>query len=167
MSEERAVDVTVGKVQNKTFSELTKAEKKARLATILDRGFVHDRLVVELPNGLYGEWVINEPTEITRMRSMGFELDNEHANKRALHGGAGIGNVVGDVIFMTAPMEVKEIIDEIRMAKFQELNGKPNRVNHEQKEEAEFAKNASLPTINESSESGVDAAAIKSAIFSQ
>lgn len=167
MSEERAVEVTVGSVENKSFKELTKVEKRARLATILDRGFVHDRLVVELPRDKYGEWVNNEPMEITRMHSMGFEIDTEYANKRALHNGAGVGNVVGDVIFMTAPMEVKEIIDELRMAKFQELNGKPNRVNRTQKEESEFAENASLPTINESSQSEVDASAIKNAIFAK
>src|SRR5690242_7548495 len=43
-----------------------RAERKARLATILDRGFVQDRLTVELPPDVHGEWVRNDPLEIQR-----------------------------------------------------------------------------------------------------
>lgn len=165
MSDERVVEVTVGSVVSKSFKELSRPEKEARLATILDRGFVHDRLVVALPPELYGEWVIDDSSEITRMQSMGFEVDTVYANKRSLHGNGTGQAKVGDVIFMTAPVEVKEIIDELRYKKFVELNGKPNRVNTVQKEEREFKDGSNLPTINESTSSEVDANAIKAAIF--
>lgn len=167
MSDERVVEATVGKVENKSFKELSRAERKARLVTILDRGYVNSRLIVELPDDMYGEWVVDDATEITRMQAMGFDIDTVYAPKRALHGSAENRAKVGDVIFMTAPREVKEIIDELRAQKFQELNGKPNQTNRVQKEEREFAEGAALPTMQESSASEVNATALKEAIFTK
>ncbi|KKM76313.1 hypothetical protein LCGC14_1381440, partial [marine sediment metagenome] len=54
-----------------------KAEKRkirrARLATILERGRTVDRLHVELPEDVHGEWVPNEQKDILHYESLGFE----------------------------------------------------------------------------------------------
>lgn len=89
-------------------------ELKAKLTTILDRGVVQDRLWVDLPDDIHGEWVLNNPLEINRLKLLGFDVDTEYAPKRAIHGDGSNAGIVGDVIFMTCPKVVKEIIDEIR-----------------------------------------------------
>lgn len=173
MSEPRPVEATVvvdpSNTKSDDFSNLTKEQKKARLATVLDRGMTADRLHVNLPDDLYGEWVPADDNEIVRMQGMGFELDNKYAPKRALHGG-GTGEArVGDVVFMTTNRETKELIDEIRREKYIEVHGKPGSESiHQQREEREF--NAAskgtegITGITESSTARADAAALREAL---
>ncbi|KKL62621.1 hypothetical protein LCGC14_2183340, partial [marine sediment metagenome] len=47
--------------------------RRARLATILERGRTVDRLHVELPEDVHGEWVPNEQKDILHYESLGFE----------------------------------------------------------------------------------------------
>lgn len=167
MSIERDVEVTVGKAEPKPLAELTKAEKKARLAQVLERGLTIDRLSVDLPPNLYGEWVPNDESEIARMQTMGFVMDTEYAPKRALHG-SGTGEArVGDVVFMVTSAETKQLIDEIRQEKFIETHGRPNRDKRtaKQKEESEFQTGSPLPTINESASSSVAGQEIAAQLF--
>lgn len=128
--------------------ELTIAEKKAVIARVLERGIIIDRATVDLPDGLYGEWVSEDPTEISRMQLLGFELDKEHAVDRSTNSdGSGVSKI-GDVVFMTAPMEVKEIIDSVRS----EMYHRANPTSSKQKEESDFARQADkagLPVIDE------------------
>lgn len=168
MSIEREVETTVGKVaENKPLQELTKAEKKARLASVLERGLTIDRLKVDLPPDLYGEWVPNDESEISRMQLMGFEVDTTYAPKRALHGSGSGEARVSDVIFMVTNAETKALIDEIRKDKFIETHGSPNRDKRtmKQKEEAEFQSGSPLPTVNESASSSVQGQEIAAQLF--
>lgn len=91
-----------------------RGELKAKLAQILDRGIIQDRLQVALPPDLYGEWVRNDPLEIMRMKGLGFQIDDKYATDRSIHSDGTSANVVGDVIFMTCDMLRHEVIEEIR-----------------------------------------------------
>ena len=115
----------VGKkaVEDMTDEELKaylvdRASRKARIATLLERGMISDRLTVELPPDLHGEWARNDPLEIQRLRTLGFEVDTHYAPARALHNDGTGSAVVGDVVFMTTSRENKELIDEIRHDQF-------------------------------------------------
>lgn len=141
-----------------------KRSLKARLASILDRGMVGDRLNVELPTDTYGEWVPNDKVEIYRYQTLGFVVDKKFASARALHSDGTEGNsIVGDVIFMTCPKEVKELIDEIRVENYDKVNS-PKK----SREEADFEKLAKTtvtpPTIS-STTTSVNADEIKAAII--
>jgi hypothetical protein len=118
-----------------------RAKRKAMLIQSFDRGVVHDRLTVKLPSDLYGEWVRNDPLEIDRMRTLGFEIEREHATNRSLNNDGSGSAIVGDVIFMTTSRENKDLIDEIRLEKFLAINGKPGDPKAKSKEEREFEAN--------------------------
>ena len=128
--------------------EMSLADKKAIIARVLERGIIIDRATVDLPDHLYGEWVSEDPTEISRMQLLGFELDSKYAVDRATNAdGTGVAKI-GDVVFMTAPMEVKEIIDAVRG----EMYARANPTSDKQKEESDFARQADkagLPVIDE------------------
>ena len=146
------------------LKELSRSEKKARIATILDRGMVGDRLNVNLPNDTYGEWVPRDNVEIYRMQSLGFEIDKEYARTRALHSdGTDGSSVVGDVIFMTCPKEVKELIEEIKRDNYDRVNA-PKRSKEEIDFEASLKKSNEVPVIN-SSMSSVDKDEIKNQLL--
>jgi len=149
MSKERET-VEIGDQTQVPTEELTRAQKKARLAAVLDRGIVGDRLKVELPSNLHGEWVFNDQTEIMRMEALGFSVDTEYAPKRALHSKGDGASYVGDVVFMTCEKETKQLIDEIKHDQYMRLN----RKGKEQKEEKDFNKltrNEGLETLTEGS----------------
>src|SRR5512134_1033127 len=114
MSEQRTILSTSGERKitpedmRKTAEEAKKlrAEKKARFARVLDRGFSVDRLTVELPPDLYGEWI---PTDqVDRAELLGFRDGAEYANKRQLHAGADGKARVADVVFMVQDREEHE-----------------------------------------------------------
>ena len=131
----------------------TRRQRKARLARVLERGVVGDRLQVELPPNVYGEWVPNDKSEIFRMQSLGFEIDTEYAPKRALHDQGDGRSVVGDAVFMTCDRETKDILEEIRRENFERANGNPDDPTAEQLEEREFATQNSkigMPVVEES-----------------
>jgi hypothetical protein len=91
-------------------------------------------LKVALPPELYGEWIFNDQTEIMRMEALGFQVDTVYAPKRALHSKGDGASYVGDVVFMTCPMEDKILIDEIKREQYMRLNRKGKK----QKEEKDF-----------------------------
>jgi len=144
--------------------EMTLAEKKAVIARVLERGIIIDRATVDLPPGLYGEWVSEDPTEISRMQLLGFELDSKYAVDRATNAdGTGVAKI-GDVVYMVAPIEVKEIIDAVRAEMYARAN--PTSTS-KQKEEADFARQADkagLPVIDEGNVDSAREDAIRSAL---
>lgn len=131
------------------FAGLSRQERKAKLARILERGIVHDRLHVELPPDLHGEWIRKDPLEIKRMQTLGFWMDTEYAPKRALHSDGTGAAGVGDVVYMLCERERKEIIDELRHDQLIKMNGKPGDVNAKSKEELEFEANNKRETGGE------------------
>lgn len=141
-------------IQTQEPKELSREQKKVRLATVLDRGIIHDRLAVQLPKDKYGEWVRADPLEIDRMRTLGFMVDEQYSTKRAIHSDGSSGNRVGDVIFMICDRENKELIDEVRRERSEASNKSPR----EAREEREFAAKTradtggDIPTFSESTE---------------
>jgi hypothetical protein len=132
-----------------------RAERKAKFARVLDRGIVNERLHVDLPPHIHGEWVPNDKLEIHRMATLGYTIDTEYARKRPLHtDDQGDGrSVVGDTVFMICSKEDKEILDEIRADEFERANGSPNDPNAPQREEKDFeARNTKIgmPVVEES-----------------
>lgn len=109
---------------------------KGVISQALDRGMVAQRVHVDLPPEVYGEWVRNDPFEIDRLKGIGFKIDDKYAVDRALHGDAAGNPVVGDVIFMTCPKEVKEVIDEIRADHARDKHGPRKKQQEEQNFEA-------------------------------
>ncbi|HEX9430476.1 MAG TPA: hypothetical protein VF944_08875 [Candidatus Bathyarchaeia archaeon] len=144
-----------------------RAEKKAKLARILERGMIADRLTVDLPPEVHGEWVPNDKSEIYRMKMLGFKIDDEFAVKRALHDEGDGRSIVGDTVFMTCDRETKDIIDEIRRDNFERMNGKPGATTKRQKEESEFKAQSEaigMPVIEESASRAARKADLEAAL---
>jgi len=117
-----------------------RADKKARFTRILERGVLVDRLAVDLPPDLHGEWVPYD--QVDRWLAMGFENGAQHVpklNNRALHGAADGYVHVGDVVFVTLPKEDKEIYEEVRHEHYIAMHGSPqDKKEQKQREEKEF-----------------------------
>jgi len=160
MSEERTVlnaetgeSMSLSDAIEKSPKE-TRAEKKAKLIQILSRGMAVDRLHVDLPDDLYGEWIPNEQAEIQRMELLHFTVDTKHAPKSKLHDTGDGKTTLGDTVFMTCSRETHEILEEIRREEFVKMNGPPGETVTTQKEEAEYAAvtdRIGVPIIEESS----------------
>ena len=132
-----------------------RAKRKARLGVLLDRGLISDRLNVPLPPDKHGEWVRNDPLEIHRLETLGFEVDREFATSRALHNDGSGSAVVGDVIFMTTSRENKELIDEIRHEQFLRTNNpRKSREETEFEEKVKGESGVDIPTFTESKTRG-------------
>ena len=92
---------------------MTKAQRKAKLAQVLDRGMVSDRLVVKDadPRKHY-EWCRDTEIDIDRWRSLGFEVEQEKGE--GLHGKGDSRRVVGDAVLMSCSKENFEILEELK-----------------------------------------------------
>ena len=103
----------------------TKSAKKARLAEVLDRGFISYRLNLDyLDKSIHGEWARNDPNEIARLNALGFspykgEVDPNLGLKKEADG----TYRVGDVILMCTDKETKELLDEIKADRIKKLHG--------------------------------------------
>ncbi len=143
----------------------SRADKRARLIQIYERGVVGDRLHVPLPDNKVGQWVHSDPMAVHRMEGLGYTVDKEYAPKRRLHDKGDGASYVGDVVFMIADKETREIIDEIKAERYERLNNPKN-----QKEDSDFAtqnralSSAGIGTINESKAHSVKKAEIEQAL---
>lgn len=149
------------------IDELTDAELEARLSKVLERGIIVDRTTVDLPDGVYGEWVCDDGPEIVRMQLMGFEIDDKYAVERSSHAdGTGGTAKIGDIVFMTCPQRVKDTIEKVR----KRMYDRANPIKGSQKEEQDFKrlvggiKETTLPVIDESVQSSVGEAGIIAAL---
>lgn len=131
MSEPRPVVSATG---TETLTEeqinraMSKEEKKARIARVLDRGFLLDRTTVDnLPPDLHGEWVPRDQVEIERKRAMGFWIDDKYAVNRSIHSDGTGQSIVGDTVFMVCLKEDKQLIDDFRYKQYIRLNGTPDQ----------------------------------------
>lgn len=135
----------------------TKQERRARIASVLERGIINTRLNVELPPGRHGEWVRDDSVQIDRMRSLGFDIEKEFGHKGSLHDGGDGAARVGDVIFMTCSTEDYELIREVKRERYMEQHD-PKGLDElkASREEQDFkdqlaAQAPELPLIEESS----------------
>ena len=153
MSKERE-EIVVGQpdIQAQLLA-LSPKERRARLAQVLDRGYTEIRLRVPLPNDVHGEWVHNSPTEIHRLESMGFKIDDRYAVKNTLHSDGTDKPIIGDVIHMICPMVIKEDIDAAARIRFVQNHGDRKEKAAMLAEEKSYAgdiKSLGLPLIAES-----------------
>lgn len=128
-----------------------RAEKRARFVRVLERGFTIDRLHIDLPSHLYGEWVPVD--QIERAQTLGFVEGTEYAAKRGLHD----KGRVADCIFMVQSREDHELFDEVRQEMFIQQHGSPDEKRRlKQQEEQEFhnvvENQIGLPVVDESVE---------------
>jgi hypothetical protein len=118
---------------------MSKAQLKAVMVDILDRGVTASRLDLDVQPDIHYEWIPNNAVEKNRMRTMGFEVlsRSKHLiSGNPLHEGGGDEIIVGDVIAMGCSKVRKEALDEIKSERFIAMHGKPgSRV---QGEETEF-----------------------------
>jgi hypothetical protein len=153
MSEEREVLTNSG--TEKAERTETKSERKARLAAVLERGYLSERLQVPLPDNMYGEWVPKDHAEITRKELLGFRVDQQYGLKQSLHSDGTPITQIGDVVFMVTSRENKELLDEIRNEQYERRHGKIGATEHktqdEEKSVIEPSEKLGVPTIQESS----------------
>ncbi len=146
-----------------SIKDLPPEQRRARIATILDRGTVGVRLHVDLPPDVHGEWVANDPESIFRMETLGFEIDTEFARQRALHNDGTDKAIVGDVIFMTTSKENKMEIEEVRRLKYAETNNKKTGLPEENSVTGQIAASG-LPVTNMSTQERVNTQEISQSI---
>lgn len=161
------VDKEINELMARTLSAI---ELKNRVAEVYERGVVGDRLHVDLPPELVGQWVPNDQQAIFRMESMGFIIDKKFAPARRLHDKGDGASYVGDVVHMIAPRIVRDVIDEVKRDRYQRVNAPKGG---KQKEEKDFeaqqqtVSSAGIGTIAESKQHLVDTNAIKAAVNPQ
>lgn len=144
---------TINLTNNVKIDTTNREELEIRIARVLERGMLSERLQVELPDGMYGEWVADDPVEIYRMKSMGFEEDIKYATASALHTDGSGRAKVGDTIFMTAPRLVKDVIDSVSRKKYEQSHGKKKT---EEEKYTELINMQGTPVINKSNSQVVD-----------
>lgn len=141
MSERKVeVDLTT---KGENIQPEERSVQKARLAQVYDRGVVGDRLHVDLPPNLHGEWVPSNAVDVHRKEALGFRIDTEHAKQRKLHDKGDAASYVGDCVFMTCDRETKDIIDEIRKERYIQAHSPRGG---KQKEERDFITQAAPET---------------------
>lgn len=149
----------------KAFSEMSRAEKKAKLVEVLERGHIEHHLKVDLPPDLHGEWVPNDHNEITRMKALNFEIDTKYAPARTMHKDGTNSGQVGDVIFMTCPKDVYEIMQEIRHEQFLKRNSRGKTAEEiEYRNQVETQLGGTIPVIDEGKTTSVGADEIASTL---
>lgn len=104
-------------------TKLTVAEKKARLAAVLERGHVNYALKVDLPPEVVGQWVRNNPNDIAAAEALGFKVDTQYAPGRKLHGSADGTSRVGDVVHMIIPKDDRDLIGEVLQDRINRVHG--------------------------------------------
>jgi hypothetical protein len=129
MSEERSAIVLPKSGSTKSDAQIveeakqideSESEYEARIAQVLERGIVLDRLRVDLPDDQYGEWIKDDPASIKEAELLGFKIDREFAPKRSIHDdGTGVARM-GDAIYMTIPKSRKQIIDRVKLKRRKE-----------------------------------------------
>lgn len=124
------------RIQNEMFAgTLSKIEMKARIAEVLDRGVVGDRLFVDLPPDMDGQWVPRDQQAMFRMEALGYQVDTKWAPARRLHDKGDGASHVGDVVFMVAPKIIREVIDEVKRDRYNRIHAPKGG---KQKEEKDF-----------------------------
>ncbi len=92
-----------------------RAERKAKLAQVLDRGMVSARIAVKDPDpNKHYEWPRNTDVDIDRWKSLGFELEQDKKVSKGLHGQGDSRIVVGDAVLMSTSRENFEILEELK-----------------------------------------------------
>lgn len=147
------------------FAALPPSEQKARLARVLDRSFSVDRLRVNLPPDVYGEWVPSDPVSVAEAELKGLQVDEVYAPQSAV----GRSNRHIDCIFMTMPKITHDVIESMKLDEYNRIHN-PKKNNEgkivgqaEDKTNSPEANAVGLPIISESQTSSVTGDEILSA----
>jgi hypothetical protein len=150
---------------------LTKAQLRAKMVEILDRGVTTSRLDLDVDDDIHYEWVPNNAVEKNRMRTYGFEVLSRSRHLKSgnpLHEGGADEIIVGDVIAMGCSKARKQVLDEIKSERFIAMHGRPG--SKVQAEETEFSEkmNQQMPDsikgIVESSTKTIDSSQLANAL---
>lgn len=138
---DRDIDINLAsstdtRVSSENVNQISEEEFKVRVAQVLDRGWAIDRFNVNLPNDVWGEWVPRDPLTIARMETLGFSIDKKHAVNRKLNDVADGSAVIGDVVFMTQPRWMHEIIETQRRENYKRTHLNTRKQKEEQDYEA-------------------------------
>lgn len=146
---DRTIDANLAKNSSASgkITEADKArnDKKARIAEVLDRGVVGDRLRVEVKDGMHYEWPHKD--DITRMASLGFRVatkDDVITENASMHDTADGKIRIGDTVLMVCDKETKELLDEVK-AERKSVAHAPK--GGKQKEEREFESAVDVTTV--------------------
>jgi hypothetical protein len=163
MSEEREVIMPSGGSKSilELLDSLPEDQFVDELAKVLDRGHVNARLQVDLPLDTHGEWVPNDPMEVMRKKSLGFQIDDKYAAGNALHSDGTGKPIVGDVIYMTCPMRLKQAYDKLAAKRYEENHGNQKKV-RDAKEEKEFKGRTNQPGYINAEAAKVDQSTLES-----
>lgn len=118
----------------------SKADLKAIMVDILDRGVTASRLDLDVQPDIHYEWVPNNALDKSRMKTFGFEVlsrSRHLLSGNPLHEGGGDEIIVGDVIAMGCSKVRKQALDEVKSERFIAMHGRPG--SKVQAEETNFA----------------------------
>ena len=157
------MSVTTAEKIAENFGELNEAQKKARIAQVLSRGFTIDRGLLDVPDSIHYEWVPDDQVEL--MKSIGFTIDRKYSNQRSLHDAGDGVNRIADTVCMVTSKSNKLLIDAVEAEKYDRMHhGDQRQKDVESSEFTGLAKNAGLPIIDTSDKSAADASSINDAI---
>lgn len=107
--------------ETKPLSELPRAERRARLATVRGRQLEFTSIKDPDPNMHY-EFVHYDEVSIIKKQNLGFEVESPDKVMKA-HGD-GTKPIIGDTILMSCSMEIKEDLDFLEREEYQHRHGK-------------------------------------------
>lgn len=141
-AKERAQETTQESSQDLSREEVeSRAERKARVAQLLSRGLMNDRLEVEdAEEGRYYCWVRERDEDIGRYQELGFELEYEAGEGE--HETVDNRRRVADVVLMSTSRENLELIREVK----DEMKEKKLKLG--KKQYLEQAQGSPVPVIN-------------------
>lgn len=130
-----------------------------RVAQVLERGMVIDRLKVDVPDELESRWEAADAVSIASAELRGFVIDTHYAKKNSLTDGGDGKARIGDVVHMVRPKWKKDIEDKVKARQYHEnhIADKRNR----QKEERQFLAQNELQPIEGSKVTEVSGAQIE------
>lgn len=111
--------------EDKFLAELQGVTDRVKpfIAELTYRGAGVDLLRVDLPKGVYGEWVRDDPQSRAEMEAMGFRLDEVYVKRSAVHKSAEGTPRVADVVHYVTMQENKDRIDKNRRSQFMLRHG--------------------------------------------
>ena len=99
-------------------AEKVREGKKARIAQIMSRGILNDRLQsvynAAVPDDRRGKFIRDDPGDIVRYSNLGFTFDYVEG-ATGMHGTPDDRIRVGDVVLMTISLEDRAILHEVRL----------------------------------------------------
>lgn len=91
------------------------AAKKAKLAQVLSRGYLNEKLgeAENVGDGWKGLWIYDRPEDIARASAIGAVMVTD-GDTEGLHGTSDGRRRIGDVVLMKIPQEDYDLVQEVR-----------------------------------------------------